>query len=223
MRIALTFAAALLAATGAHGAVVTFESYSAGQPVDTITFDDGTTAAVTTVSKRSAAQGGTNQAGVFDTNNPTGNDSDLAGPFASASGGPALSPGNILVILGPGSGPGEPDDDALGGTITFTFSRVVDLLAFNYFDTERSGNRLLVTTDTGESSGTLITGDHKYDTFESPFFGVRTVTFDFGGSGGLDGLEIGDSVSSVPVPAALPLLFAALGMFWLLGRTRRTA
>ena len=220
MRLTLIFAAFVLAASGAHGAIVDFESFTAGQPVDMVTFDDGTTATVTTVSNRSAAQGGTNQAGVFDTGNPTGNDSDLGGPFASASGGPAISPGNILIILGPDNGLSLPDDDALGGTITFAFSRPVDLLAFNYFDTEAAQNdALTVTTDTGEDSGRLTAGDNEYGRFESPFLGIKTATFTFGGSGGIDGLEI----APIPVPAALPLLFAALGMLWLLGRTRRGA
>jgi hypothetical protein len=219
MRFALVLAASLLAASGAHGAIVTFETFATGDAVNLITFDDGTTATVTTVSNRSGAAGGTNQAGVFDTDNPTGNDTDLAGPFASASGGPDLSPGKILIILGPDNGPGLPDDDALGGTITFEFSRPVDLLAFDYFDTEPQANGLTVTTDTGGSSGVLTTGDHEYDTFDTPFFGIKVATFTLGGSGGIDNIRI----APIPVPAALPLLFAALGMFWLLGRTRRSA
>ena len=216
MRFALVFAATLLAASGAQGAIVTFESFTAGQPVDMITFDDGTTATVTTVSNRA---GGSNQAGVFDTDNPTGNDSDLGAPFTSASGGPILSPGNILIILGPGSGPGTPDDDAMGGTITFEFSRPVDLLAFDYFDTEAAqDDGLVVTTDTGGNSGVLTAGDNEYDTFSAPFLGITTATFAFGGSGGIDNLQI----APIPVPAAVPLLLSALGMLWLLGRTRPT-
>src|SRR5690606_39671563 len=151
-------------------------------------------------------------------NNWTGNDIDLAGPFTSNNGGDALSPGNILILLGPDSGLGTPDDDSLGGTITFNFSRAVDLLAFNYFDTEASGNDgLTVTTDTGENSGVLTAGDNEYGSFNTPFLGITTATFDFGGSGGIDNLEI----APIPVPAALPLFFSSLGMLWLLGRTRR--
>lgn len=216
MRTALMFAAFVLAASSAHSAIVDFESFAAGAPVDSITFSDGTTATVTTVSNRSTALGGTNQAGIFDTDNPTGNDIDLAGPFASASGGPDLMPGNILIILGPSSS--GPDDDKLGGTITLTFSRPVDFLAFDYFDTESSqGDDLVVTTNTGENSGPLTAGDNEYDTFNTPFLNITTATFTFGGSGGLDNLRI----APIPVPAAMPLLFSALGMFWLLGRTRR--
>jgi hypothetical protein len=211
----------VLAASTAHGAVVDFETFAAGDVVTGVTFTDGTTADVVTVSNRA---GGSNQAGIFDTNNPTGNDSDLGGPFASASGGAPLSPGNILIILGPvNPALGGPDDDAEGGTITFSFSRAVDLLSFNYFDTEAAiGNGLTVTSDTGESSGLLNANNNQYDTFSTPFLGITTVTFSFGGSGGIDSLEIAD-VSRIPVPAALPLFFSALGMFWLMGRTRRTA
>lgn len=219
MRFALVFAASLLAASGAHAAIVTFDSFAAGQPVDMLTFDDGTTATVTTVSNRSVGSGGTNQAGIFDTNNPTGNDADLGGPFTSASGGPALSPGNILIVLGP-TPLGGPDDDSMGGTITLTFSRPVDFLAFDYFDTEASQNDgLTVTTDTGGNSGVLTAGDNEYDTYDTPFLNITTATFSFGGSGGIDNLQI----APIPVPAALPLLFAGLGMLWVLGRTRRSA
>jgi hypothetical protein len=224
MRLALVLAASFFAASGAHGAIIDFESFSAGDPVDLITFDDGTTATVTTDSNRSLAAGGTDQAGIFDTDNPTGNDSDLGGPFASASGGPDLMPGKILIILGPDSGLGTPDDDAQGGAITFSFSRAVDLLAFNYFDTEAAQNDgLIVTSNNGDNSGLLTAGDNEYDRFDTPFLNITTATFSFGGSGGIDSLEIADSATPIPAPAALPLLFSALGMFWLLGRMRRSA
>ena len=219
MRFALAFAVSLLAASGAHAAIVTFESFTTGQPVDMVTFGDGTTATVTTDSNRPAAAGGTNQAAVFDSDNPTGNDIDLGGPFASVNGGPALSPGNILIILGPNNGQGLPDDDARGGTITFEFSRAVNLLAFDYFDTEAAQNNgLVVTTDTGQSSGLLTAGDNEYGTFSTPLLGIMTASFALRGSGAIDNLQI----AAIPVPAALPLFFSGLAMFWLLGRTRRT-
>ena len=226
MRRAMMFAAFLLAAPAAQAAIVDFEAFTAGQPINSITFDDGTTATVVTNSNRSIANGGTDQAGIFDTNNPTGNDSDLAGPFTSASGGPALSPGNILIILGPDSGLGTPDDDAQGGSITLTFSRAVDLLGFDYFDTEAAqDDGLTVTTDTGENSGVLFAGDNEYDHFGTPLLGITTAIFTFGGSGGIDHLEIatGTTPTPIPVPAALPLLFSALGLFGVLRLRRRTA
>ena len=218
MRFALVLAAGLLAAPGAQAAIMTFESFAAGDPVNQITFSDGTTATVTANSNRSPGSGGTDQAGIFDTNNWTGNDSDLAAPFTSNAGGDILDPGKILILLGPDSGLGTPDDDSRGGTITFNFDRAVNLLAFNYFDTEASqDDGLTVTTDTGGNSGVLTAGDNEYGRYDTPFFGIRTATFELGGSGGIDDLEI----APIPVPAALPLLFSSLGMLWLLGRTRR--
>jgi hypothetical protein len=217
MRFAITLAACVFAASGAQAAILDFESFVAGQAVNSVTFSDGTTATVTTVSNRSAASGGTNQAGVFDTNNPTGNDTDLAGPFASGSGGPDLSPGNILIILGPDNGLGLPDDDMQGGSITFDFDRPVDLLSFNYFDTESTTNGLVVTSNNGDNSGVLFVGDNMYDTFTANFLGVTSLTFTLGGSGGIDGLEI----APIPVPASLPLFAAALVMFGVVSRRRR--
>jgi hypothetical protein len=198
---------------------MTFNDFNRGDAIDSITFGDGTTATVTTNSNRPVSQGGTDQAVIFDTDNPTGNDTDLGSPFEPASGsGGLLEPGNVLIIAGPDNGLGLPDDDLRGGTITFDFDREVDIFSFVYLDTEeRTG--LTVTTDTGFNSGLLTTGDGEYGRFTAPILGIRSITFELAGSGAVDDLEIG---GIVPVPASLPLLLTGLGLFGWLGRRRAT-
>ena len=208
-------------AGGAQAATVDFESFATNTSINSVVFTDGTTASVTTNSNRSVGNGGTNQAVVFDTDNPTGNDNDLAAPFPSASGGEASTPGNILIIAGPQNGNLTlPDDDAAGGTIVFEFDRLVTFLGFDYFDTEAGSNRLIFSTDTGFNSGNLVAGNGKYDTFSTSIFGVKSVTFDLGGSGGIDNLKI---AAPVPVPAALPLMLAGLGGLGFMARRKRKA
>lgn len=213
--IALSLA---FSATAAQAAVFDFEEFAANTAINSIT-GSGFTASVTTNSNRSVANGGTNQAVVFDTDNPTGNDSDLAAPFDPTPGFTGqLSPGNILIIAGPENGNlGLPDDDAQGGTITFLFDRKVNVLGFDYFDTEANGNELRVLTNLAFLSPALVAGDGQYGSFSTPLLGIQSLTFVFGGSGGIDNLN----VEAVPLPAAGLLLLTSLGALGLVRRRKR--
>lgn len=89
----------------------------------------------------------------FDTDNPTGGDSDLAGPFQpgnnNTTGEGALSPGNVLIIqenidscTSDGNGGftncSDPDDEGRrpAGTISVVFTDAVDLVSMDLFDIE---------------------------------------------------------------------------------------
>ena len=213
------FAAALavaLSAGAANAVIFDFEEFIVNTPISSVS-KGGISATVATDSNRTVANGGTNQAVTFDSANPTGNDDDLASPFTAADGvSPDLSPGMILIIAGPNNGQGLPDDDLQGGKITFTFNTRVNVLGFDYFDTEAGDNRLIVSTDTLFTSAALITGNGKYGSFSTPLLGITSLTFDFGGSGALDNLN----VQAVPLPAAGLLLLGALGAFGVAGRRR---
>lgn len=219
---------AMLTAGSAGAATVGFESFSSDDPINSIVFSDGTVATVVTDSNRPTANGGLDQAFAFDTNNFTGNDTDLVSDFPNAS-NPLITKdlGIIAVIGGPGgsasgsAGP-TPNDEARGGTITFSFDRLVNILSFDYVDTEAGSNVLNVSAFDDSNgligtSGALIAGNGQFDTFTNGFLGVRTLVFDFGGSGGLDNIKI----TPVPLPAALPLLAGGLGILGFLGWRRK--
>lgn len=89
----------------------------------------------------------------FDTDNPTGGDNDLAGPFLpgnnNTTGEGALSPGNVLIIqentdscTSDGNGGytncTDPDDEGRrpAGTISIVFTDAVDLVSMDLFDIE---------------------------------------------------------------------------------------
>lgn len=211
LRIVSTALAAVLLSSGA--VVFDFEDPAAGATVNAIS-GGGINATVTTISNRA---GGSNQAVIFDSAHPTGNDSDLAAPFGPGPGvSGQLSPGNILIIAGPDNGQGLPDDDAQGGTITFDFDQEVNVFGFDFFDLEEEISELVVTTGSGFASSMLVTGDGQYGSFSTPILGVQSLSFDFAGSGAIDNLN----VSAVPLPAAPPLLLAALGGLAFVGRRR---
>jgi CshA-type fibril repeat protein len=66
------------------------------------------------------------QAMVFDTNNPTGNDADLATDNLD----------NVLIISEDGDA-SDPDDNANGGTFTFEFDEAVTLQSVTFLDLEQ--------------------------------------------------------------------------------------
>ncbi len=213
-----------LAATGANASVLDFESFSAGTVINAFSVD-GITGSV-------AAVGGSNQAMVFDTDNPTGNDDDLAAPFFDSFTGPApaggtpavgageLNPGKVLIISGDGDA-GDPDDNAGGGTITFTFDQAV---TFNGFDVFDDVSNFLVSANGGAFTLAAINMDYD-NQFTSVtgigWEGVTSLVFDFGqASGAIDSIDF-SIPTQVPVPASLPLLAFGLGAFGYIARRRR--
>ncbi len=70
----------------------------------------------------------TNPPMIFDTENPTGGDHDLASDTA----------GNVLIISEDGDS-SDPDDNACGGTITFEFDSAAYVRSLNLLDFEQGG------------------------------------------------------------------------------------
>ena len=107
----------------------------------------GSIAAVSNPKNNSDA---TNQAWLFDTDSPTGGDTDLGSPFYNAAdrtSNPDASGltgrsdfGNALIIqeqLGT-----LPDDEGKGGVITFTFDNTVTLKSIDLLDSSANSNGL---------------------------------------------------------------------------------
>ncbi|MEM1383089.1 MAG: Ig-like domain-containing protein [Pseudomonadota bacterium] len=111
--------------------VIDFEQFSAGDFVEGIDLSDGVPGgAVTVVATGTAAQPGAGGALIFDSVNPTGDDSDLA--FDD----PAR--GNVLIVSQEGDST-DPNDAAAGGTFTFAFEAPVDVLSLDAIDIEEGG------------------------------------------------------------------------------------
>lgn len=224
MRKMMIGAASALTLVGAASAaeikVIDFEDQTAGAVIDNeYTTSDGVTVSAT---------GGSGDAMVFDTNNVTGGDTDLAANFDTLTMGGTdnFNPGNILIISEDGDS-SDPDDAAGGGTITFTFDRLVSFVDINIFDVDVGE---LVTVIFGFEDGSrgevdisgADIGNGNYIEFTRTFeevFGttlanlfrrpieITSLGIRFSGSGGVDGLQY----SEIPLPAALPLMLVGLG------------
>lgn len=169
-----------------------------------------------------SASGGSNQAMVFDTNNPTGGDTDLGAPHTDF-GGPGVGAGgaagatfenskvldNVLIVSANGITT-NPNDNGGGGTFTFSFDRdlrVDDLEFLDNGDTiavDGGEIRLFDSTATQIGAGIPIpgVGDNGATTVASiGGMGVRSVEVELFGSGALDAF----------IFCAAPTLEAALG------------
>ena len=177
MKKLLTTMAAMVIAGGAHAATINFESNAAGDVITGFSAG-GVTGSV-------SATGGSNQAMVFDSNNYSGGDIDLAAPFYDsftgrkrnakpAAGAAKLKPGNILIISEDGNS-ANPDDNGSGGTITFMFDQLIDFMGFDVFDDVKN---FTVTADTGQSLGGInLAYDNQFRSFSNlGWTGVSSLT-----------------------------------------------
>ncbi|MEL6266566.1 MAG: SdrD B-like domain-containing protein, partial [Pseudomonadota bacterium] len=98
---------------------IDFESFAMGETLTTQV--DGVTISAT---------GGSGDAMVFDSANPTGGDGDLATQVAQL--------GNILIISEDGDS-SDPDDNAGGGSLTFDFDLPAKVFDIKVIDTEEGG------------------------------------------------------------------------------------
>ncbi|WP_425410325.1 VPLPA-CTERM sorting domain-containing protein [Hyphococcus sp.] len=223
-RVVSSIIAVLFSAGAAQAAPVTidFESLSAGDLVST------QFAGVTISGARNGApMGSPNAAMVFDTDNPTGNDSDLAAPFDNPTTGPVemLMPGNVLIVSTDDNA-SDPDDAAGGGMLSFLFDQAVTIFSLNAFDINGSEsitfdffdvNDVLITSI---SNGMVTTGDNEFLGFNFNIAGVARLAITLSGSGAIDDLVY--EVEEVPVPAALPLLLSGLAGLGFASRRKKS-
>ena len=101
---------------------------------------------------------------LFDTNNPTGEDFDLA----------AADLGNVLVISEDGD-TSDPDDNAQGGTLTFEWDNSVDITGVDLLDIDESGSSITFFDDNSHEIATLEIPELEDNGFQQLGFDVENV------------------------------------------------
>jgi Ca2+-binding RTX toxin-like protein len=126
-----------------------------------------------------SASGGSGQAMIFDTSNPTGGDSDLA----------TSNLGNVLIISEDGDS-SDPDDNGGGGTFTFTFDNSTSVENLTFLDNEEGAFVRFY-----DQAGQLIssqwvdgTSNNSQDIVNFNVDGVYSMEVELCGSGAIDNL-----------------------------------
>ena len=211
---AFCVSAALFPATG-QAMVYTFDfdEFTGGDVITSIT-RGGLSATV-------SGTGGIGEVVAFDTNNPTGGDSDLAADIEDLS-GTVKAFGLIPIIQENGTvnngTVNDPDDAAGGGTFTFVFDQMIRFLGTDFIDIEEPGASIFL--DGTQILGPVgASGDGKFASVGGDpqnRLGT-TLSITLVGSGSFDNL----SVATVPLPMAGWLLISGVGGLFLMGRRRR--
>ncbi len=227
--ITLTFLSA-----PAFAQIIDFEGFAKGTRIDT----EYQSSLGVTINGVNVDQGNAqNMAVIFDTNNPTGGDTDLGGPFSNDHGLGNLSPGNVLIIHehpsecvpNPLSCGDDPDDEGSrpAGFFEITFSTGVRLDSIDFFDVEAAengtnpANAITLFDSNGNelSPNTFFTpntgGDNKWHRLNFGVSDVASLTIRLNGSGAIDNINY-----YVPEPSSTLLLGLGIaGLVW----TRRKA
>ena len=218
----LVLSASLLCVGSAANAVtLDFEAFSTGQIID----DEYTGVTINAINGIS----GPNAAVIFDTDNYTGGDTDLAASFSSPQ-NPGLidnlEPGNVLIIQENNTCSAgfcsNPDDDAAGGVINIEFDNPVPLLqSIDFFDIEFHEDDGNGTVSLFDATNALLAvfdipftgGDNTWDRLVMDTEDVKRIEISLAGSGAIDNIQY------VPIPAAV-WLFGS-GLIGLIGVSRR--
>lgn len=191
-------AAANVGSAGATGVMIDFESLAPGTVVTNQLAGQG----VSSVS----ATGGSGDAMVFDSANPTGGDTDLATPVTGTVGPGAdnVAYGNILIISTDGDS-GDPDDHAGGGSIFMQLSFVADFLDVHVIDIEENGGSVELLFEEPERGGSGVVatlplvalGDNSLQRVTSDGVEFNAIRFNLVGSGSVADIEV------VPTPGTI--------------------
>ncbi len=205
-----------LGASAASAAVIDFDGLdaSAGQTVPLTSFtEDGYTFSLSTT-------GGTAGAAIFDTT--------CVGAACNGDTDLALSPGrqgengvfgNVLIRQDGRRGQPVPNDSASPGSIILTLTAGPSFFLSGFSAIDDGTFKIF---GGGAELGSIMLGENQTGktTFGNFLVSVGdSLTLSYSGSGGFDSLE----VAPVPLPAALPMLLAAMGGLGWVARRRRAA
>lgn len=200
----------------AGASVLDFENFEAGTIMDSEYSALGVTIAAVNLG------GGPDFAVVFDSDNPTGGDTDLGAPFTNPILG-AASPGNLLIIQENDNcdafACAIPDDEGSrpAGQLIISFNEGVLLQSIDFFDVEGEESSPGSSIELYDDENVLIPasffvpdtgGDNMWAQVMFGVSQVKTIVINMGGSGAIDNIAFEPRV--IPVPAALPLLLTAL-------------
>ncbi|MEO1043205.1 MAG: hypothetical protein AAFX52_13040 [Pseudomonadota bacterium] len=205
----------------AQAAVIDFSNFNAGDLVTTMVAD-GVGIDVNSRAYRPGADP-TNRAMVFDSENFTGGDDDLAGPFTDVRGGADLAPGNILILSEDGDA-SDPDDNARGGWIEFVFDTPVEFQSFVAFDINEVGKIELELFGASGSFGSVTNqfgaADNAFELMEFAMSDVTRALFTLSGSGAIGNIAFSSNVVQTPLPTAGLVFGTALLMSFGLYRSK---
>lgn len=185
--------------------VIDFDGFSPGTVIN-----NQYAALGVTIAADNARLGGPDLAMIFDSSAPTGGDTDLGTPnqdfLVSGLPGPGVGSGgslgavgenntalgNILIISEDGDS-NDPDDEAQGGTITFTFDTAVriDHIELLDIDTDESGGTVVtVTTSSGQQSFNIAAlGNNSFQHIDIDVDDVTSLVVTFPSSGAITELK----------------------------------
>ena len=205
-------------AGAAHAVTVDFSenngaALSAGDILTDFDFGSGLTGTASV----SNTGGGPDLALIFDSMSPTGGDDDLESPFTNVDDPfDMMSFGNVLIISEDGD-VNDPDDEAGGGSITFTFDNAINLSSIALLDGEED---ISVSTSAGFNQSGFGGPDNTFDIAEINQSGIVSFTVTFGGSGAIGAFDA--QLAPVPLPATLPMLaFGLAGAGYVMRRQQR--
>ena len=161
--------------------VIDFEEFHAGDIVDHISLDGVMVSIDVQGDAIHDPNDPDNDAMVFDSANPTGDDPDLATP----------NQGNVLILTEDDDS-SDPDDNLPGGVIDFDFSEDVNVDSLVLIDVNE-GTEVIGRDSDGQEVGSVTVGsfeDGQFETIELNFEDVRSLEIVFTGSGAVDDIVI---------------------------------
>ena len=137
---------------------------------------------------------------LFDTNNPTGGDFDLA----------ASDLGNVLIISEDGD-TNDPDDNANGGILTFEWDTLVDITGVGLLDIDEPGSSITFFDNNDRVIETLEIPELENNSFQELGFDVENVTrmdISFTASGAVTAVDFmpSDNFEAIAVPTDAPIV-----------------
>ena len=199
-----------LSTSNAAPSVVDFEEFQAGDTVHALSAPGLTVTALKKKTKKGKLR--PTLAMIFDSSDPSGGDFDLGspnedfgGPGIGAAGGTStgsLFPNDIehgmVLIIAESDDSTDPDDNALGGTLTFDFELPTDVKSIGLLDNEEGAKFKVTTADGGSSTITVgPPGDNSFEQVSIVKPQVTQIVVTLLGSGAITSLEL-DSLEAPP-------------------------